>query len=144
MGDNIKNSKEWLTAQKLTPIQLFYIIIVTFYFIFTQTSLYDFFPDFLQTIIFVIVVVVGVLLGVSFLNVKKIALEMKAIYNDKTLTPEQKVNKYGELALIILTKLGQAFDILNAQQGINTYKKPEEKKIEEPTEPLKPEVLPLN
>ena len=135
MGEKIKTSKDWLTSQKLTPVQLFYIIIVTFYFIFTQTSLYDYLPDFLQTIVFVTIVIIGVLLGVSFLNVKKIALEMKAIYNDKTLTAEQKVNKYGELALIVLTKLGQAFDLLNEEQfAMNTYKKVEKK--DEPTDSL--------
>lgn len=125
MGDKIQNSKDWLTTQKLTPIQMFFIIIGTFYFIFTQTNLYDYIPDFIQTILFVIILLIGVLLGVSFLNVKKLALEMKTIYEDKSMTPMQKVNKYGELALIILTKLGKAFELLNNEQ-FNTYKKPDE------------------
>lgn len=125
MGEKIKTSMDWLKTAKLTPIQLFYVIIVIFYFVFTQTSIYDAIPDFIQTVVFVIIVVIGVLLGVSFLNAKKIALEMKAIYEDVNLTPLQKVNAYGNLALIILTKLGKAFELLNEEQFINTYKKPE-------------------
>ena len=132
MGEKIKTSMDWLKTTKLTPIQLFYVIIVIFYFVFTQTSIYDAIPDFIQTVVFVIIVVIGVLLGVSFLNAKKIALEMKAIYEDVNLTPLQKVNAYGNLALIILTKLGKAFELLNEEQFINTYKKPEPEKPEPP------------
>lgn len=135
MGEKIKTSMDWLKTAKLTPIQLFYVIIVIFYFVFTQTSIYDAIPDFIQTVVFVIIVVIGVLLGVSFLNAKKIALEMKAIYEDVNLTPLQKVNAYGNLALIILTKLGKAFELLNEEQFINTYKKPE------PEEPIPPIII---
>ena len=129
MGDKLKNSMEWLSTQKLTPVQLIYIIVAAFYFIFTQTNLYDSIPDFAQTVIFVGIIVTGVLLGVSILNTKKLAMEMKAIYEDKNMSAEQKINAYGNLALIILTKLGQAFDLLNKEQGINTYKNPEPNRV---------------
>ena len=125
MGDKLQSSKDWLSTTKLTPIHLIYIIIATFYFIFAQTNLYDSIPDFAQTIIFVGIIVTGVLLGVSILNVKKLAMEMRAIYEDNNMTTEEKVNAYGNLALIVLTKLGLAFDLLNKEQGINTYKNPE-------------------
>lgn len=126
MGQKVQNSVDWLKTTKLTPLQLFYVVIVIFYFIFTQTTIYEGIPDFIQTIAFVIIVVIGVLLGVSFLNAKKIALEMKAIYEDVNLTPLQKVNAYGNLALIILTKLGKAFELLNDEQFLNTYKEEED------------------
>lgn len=143
MGDKLKSSKEWLSTQKLTPVHLIYIIVAAFYFIFTQTSLYDSIPDFAQTVIFVGIIVTGVLLGVSILNTKKLAMEMKAIYEDSKMTTEQKINAYGNLALIILTKLGMAFDVLNKEQGINTYKAPEPNGIvETPVEPKpEPEII---
>ena len=42
------------------------------------------------------------------------------------MTTEEKVNAYGNLALIVLTKFGEAFNVLNQEQGISTYKEPEE------------------
>ena len=121
----MQNSMTWLRTEKLTPIQLFYIIGAVFWFIFTQTSIYDTIPDIIKTIVFVGIVIGGILLGVSILNTKKLALEMKAIFVDKNMTIEEKVNAYGNLALIVLTKFGEAFNLLNKDQGINTYKEPE-------------------
>ena len=115
----------WLKTEKLTPIQLLYIIGAVFWFIFTQTKIYDGIPDILKTVVFVGIVVGGILLGVSILNVKRLALEMKSIYIDKNMSIEEKVNAYGNLALIVLTKFGEAFNILNREQGINTYKEPD-------------------
>ena len=121
----MQNSMTWLRTEKLTPIQLFYIIGAVFWFIFTQTSIYNTIPDIVKTIVFVVIVIGGILLGVSILNTKKLALEMKAIFVDKNMTIEEKVNAYGNLALIVLTKFGEAFNLLNKDQGINTYKEPE-------------------
>ena len=125
MGQRIINSMDWLKTTKLSPLQLLYVVVVIFYFVFTQTDIYEAIPDFFQTLVFVGMVVGGVLLGVSFFNIKKIAKEMKLIYEDNNMTPQQKINAFGNLALIILTKLGDAFDLLNQEQGINTYKEPE-------------------
>ena len=119
----MKNSMNWLKTEKLTPIQLFYIIGAVFWFIFTQTSIYEGIPDILKTVVFVGIVVGGILLGVSILNVKRLALEMKSIYINKNMSIEEKVNAYGNLALIVLTKFGEAFSILNKEQGLDTYKK---------------------
>ena len=125
MGDKMQNSMTWLRTEKLTPIQLFYIIGAVFWFIFTQTEIYNTIPDIIKTIVFVGIVIGGILLGVSILNTKKLALEMKAIFVDKNMTIEEKVNAYGNLALIVLTKFGEAFNLLNKEQGIDTYKEPE-------------------
>jgi len=132
MGEKITNSMDWLKTTKLSPLQLFYVVIVIFYFVFTQTNIYEAIPEFIQTVAFVCIVVAGVLLGVSFLSVKKIAEEMKMIYEEKNMTPQQKVNAFGNLALIILTKLGKAFDLLKEEQGFNTYKPKEKTKDSEP------------
>lgn len=121
----MNNSMTWLRTEKLTPIQLLYIIGAIFWFIFTQTKIYDGMPDIVKTVVFVGIVVGGILLGVSILNTKKLALEMKAIFVDKNMSIEEKVNAYGNLALIVLTKFGEAFNLLNKEQGINTYKEPE-------------------
>ena len=120
MGQRITNSMDWLKTTKLSPLQLLYVVVVIFYFVFTQTDIYEAIPDFFQTIVFVGMVVGGVLLGVSFFNIKKIAKEMKLIYEDNNMTPQQKINAFGNLALIILTKIGEAFDFINQEQGINT------------------------
>lgn len=125
MGDKMQNSMTWLRNEKLTPLQLFYIIGAVFWFIFTQTEIYNTIPDIIKTIVFVGIVIGGILLGVSILNTKKLALEMKAIFIDKNMTIEEKVNAYGNLALIVLTKFGEAFNVLNKEQGIDTYKEPE-------------------
>lgn len=129
----MKNSMAWLKTEKLTPIQLLYIIGAVFWFIFTQTSIYEGIPDILKTVVFVGIVVGGILLGVSILNVKRLALEMKSIYINKNMTIEEKVNAYGNLALIVLTKFGEAFNILNKEQGLNTYKEPEPDTLPEDT-----------
>lgn len=126
MGVKLQNSLDWLKSEKLKPVQLIYIVVALFAFIFMETAMYAGFPDFLRTVIYAAVIIGGVLLGVSSTNVKKLAFEMKAIFEDTTMTPEQKINAYGNLALIVLTKFGEAFELLNETQ-FDTYKYDKEK-----------------
>ena len=116
MGQKLINTKEWLKGEKLKPVQLIYIIIAVFAFIFMETTMYEGLPDFVRTIIYATIIIGGVLLGVSSTNVKKLAIEMKAIFEDATMTVEEKLNAYGNLALIVLTKFGEAFELLNETQ----------------------------
>jgi len=109
----------WLKSQKLTPIQLIYVFIATFIFIFMSTNIFDSFPDLIKAIFYGTVILVGVLLGVSLFNIKQIAADMKAIYLDTNMTVEQKINAYGNLALQILMKLGEAFEELNTVQFLD-------------------------
>lgn len=107
---------EWLKATKLTPVQLIYVVVALFAFIFMATDIFEQLPGLLKVGIYGTIVVVGVLLGVSFVNIKQLAADMKAIYIDKTMTAEQKVNAYGNLALQILYKLGQAWELFQEEQ----------------------------
>lgn len=119
MGTKATVTYDWLKTAKLTPIQLLYVFIAIFAFIFMATDIFKSLPGIVQSLFYGSIVVVGVLLGVSVVNIKKLALEMKAIYIDANMTPEQKVNAYGNLALQVLMKLGQAFDLLNETQFDN-------------------------
>lgn len=109
----------WLRTQKLTPVQLIYVFAAIFIFIFMSTNLFESLPDFFQAIFYGSIVLIGVLLGVSMLNIKKLAADMKAIYVNKNMTLEEKVNAYGNLALQVLMKLGEAFEELNTVQFEN-------------------------
>ena len=123
----------WLKSQKLTPIQLIYVFIATFIFIFMSTNIFDSFPDLIKAIFYGTVILVGVLLGVSLFNIKQIAADMKAIYLDTNMSVEQKINAYGNLALQILMKLGEAFEELNTVQflGYDPEKNTLESKIKD-------------
>ena len=112
----LKNTKHYLSTQKLTPLQLIWVIIGTFFFIFIDTDIFQFLLDIVKIIIYSCFMVGTLLLGVSLINVKKIAADLKAIYVNKNMTAEQKVNAYGNLALTVLSKLGEAWDLLNEEQ----------------------------
>lgn len=116
MGAKAETTYNWLKSTKLTPIQLIYTFIAIFAFIFMATDIFDALPDILKVSIYGTTVLIGVLLGVSIFNIKQLAKDMKAIYEDKTMTPEQKVNAYGNIALIILKKLGEAWDLWTDEQ----------------------------
>ena len=133
MGEKIKTSLDWLRTTKLTPIQLFYVVFGIFVFIFMETQIFESLNDFIKAAFWITIVVVGILLGVSVFNVKKLALEMKAIFEENNMTNLEKVNAFGNLSVIVLSKFGKAFDMLNLEYGINTYKKTEPKT--EPEEP---------
>jgi len=134
----MSNTVNWLKSQKLTPIQLIYVFIAIFVFIFMSTHIFESFPDFLKAIFYGAVILVGVLLGVSLFNIKQIAADMKAIYLDTNMTLEQKINAYGNLALQVLLKLGEAFEELNTVQfnGYDPEKTQLENKIAELTKQI--------
>lgn len=116
MGDKATITYNWLRATKLTPVQLIYVVIALFAFIFMATDIFEAFPDIIRVAFYGGTIVIGVLLGVSVVNVKKLAQDMKAIYIDNTMTTEEKVNAYGNLALRILFKFGEAFEIFQDEQ----------------------------
>ena len=116
MGDKTKTMYDWLRSTKLTPVQLIYVFIAIIAFIFMATDIFEALPDLLKVSFYGGTIVIGVLLGVSIVNIKKLAQDMKAIFIDNTMSPEQKVNAYGNLALQILFKFGEAFEIFQNEQ----------------------------
>ena len=130
MGEKICKTKKYLGSPKLTPLQLIWVVFGIFFFIFMETSIFREFNDVTKVIVYASFMVICVLLGVSIINVKKIASDMKAIYTNKNMTLTEKVNAYGNLALTVLSMLGEAWDLLNQEQF----------KSDEPTEEINDEV----
>jgi len=116
MGAKATQTYDWLKATKLTPLQLIYVFIAIIAFIFMATDIFEELPAIIKVVVYGSTIVIGVLLGVSFVNIKKLAEEMKAIYIDNSMNAEQKVNAYGNLALQVLYKLGQAWDLYHEEQ----------------------------
>jgi len=113
--------KKYLATQKLTPFQLLWVVFGIFFFIFMETDIFQSLGDVWKIMLYASFMVVCILLGVSIINVKKIAMDLKAIYVNKSMTAEQKVNAYGNLALTVLSQLGEAWELLNEEQ----FKEPE-------------------
>ena len=130
MGDKIAITKKYLGTPKLTPMQLMWVVGAIFVFIFMETDIFASLNDMTKTILYTSAMVICVLLGVSFVNVKKIANDLKAIYVDKNMTPLEKVNAFGNVALSVLSRLGEAWDLLNEEQFEGTEAKIAAKKAE--------------
>lgn len=135
----VNNTFNWFKAQKLNPIQLIYVVVAIFLFIFMSTDLFEALPDFIQAVVYGSIVLVGVLLGVSIVNIKKLAADMKEIYLNKNMTVQEKVNAYGSLALQVLMKLGEAFEELNTVQFENYD--PEKTKLENKIAELQAQII---
>lgn len=130
MGERLCKTRKYLGTPKLTPMQLLWVVGAIFVFIFMETEIFSSFSDMTKTLLYTMGMVVCVLLGVSFVNVKKIAKDLKAIYVDKNMTPLEKVNAFGNVALAVLSRLGEAWELLNVEQF------PEEPKETKPIEKL--------
>jgi len=116
MGIKASQTIEWLKATKLTPFQLIYVFMAIFAFIFMATDIFEALPDIVKVLYYGTILIIAILLGVSIVNIKKLAEDMKAIYIDQTMNAEQKVNAYGNLALQVLFKFGEAFEIFQNEQ----------------------------
>jgi len=119
MGAKAEATYNWLKSTKLTPIQLIYVFIAIFAFIFMATDIFEALPDIVKVSIYGSTVLVGMLLGVSIFDIKQLAQDMKAIYEDKTMTLEQKINAYGNIALNVLNKMGAAWELYHDEQFEN-------------------------
>ena len=115
-GDKSTSAKKYLGTQKLTPFQLIWFVVGIFFFIFIESDVFGNLTDIIKILIYAGFMVICILLGVSVVNVKKIAGDLKSIYINSNLTAEQKVNAYGNLALTVLSQLGEAFELLNEEQ----------------------------
>ena len=115
-GEKSTSAKKYLGTQKLTPFQLIWFVVGIFFFIFIETDVFGNLTDIIKILIYAGFMVICILLGVSVVNVKKIAGDLKSIYINSNLTAEQKVNAYGNLALTVLSQLGEAFELLNEEQ----------------------------
>ena len=110
------NTKKYLGTPKITPFQLLWAVVGIFYFIYMETDLFSGLPDLVKVIIWAGFIVICLLLGVSLVNVKKIAEDLKTVYVNKNMTPLEKVNAFGNIALSVLSRLGEAWDLLNEEQ----------------------------
>ena len=126
----IDGTKKYLGTTKLTPLQLIWVVVGIFFFIFIDTDIFQDFSSITKIIIYASFMVVCILLGVSVVNVKKIAGDLKAIYVNKSMTAEEKVNAYGNIALTVLSQLGEAWELLNIEQFKEVDKEDDIEKIE--------------
>ena len=115
-GDKSTSAKKYLGTQKLTPFQLIWFVVGIFFFIFIETDVFNSLVDIVKILIYAGFMVICILLGVSVVNVKKIAGDLKEIYINKNLTAEEKVNAYGNIALTVLSKLGEAWELFQEEQ----------------------------
>ena len=115
-GDRSSSAKKYLGTQKLTPFQLIWFVVGIFFFIFIETDVFNSLADIVKILIYAGFMVICILLGVSVVNVKKIAGDLKEIYINKNLTAEEKVNAYGNIALTVLSKLGEAWELFQEEQ----------------------------
>ncbi len=70
---------------------------------------------FAEIIIYSIVQIVLVILGVSLINMRKLAENITEIYYNPKLTPQQKEKEYMKIALVVLDKIG---DIYEQNKGV--------------------------
>lgn len=126
----IESTKRYLGTTKLTPLQLIWVVVGIFFFIFIDTDIFQDYSSITKIIIYASFMVVCILLGVSVVNVKKIAGDLKAIYVNKNMTAEEKVNAYGNIALTVLSQLGEAWELLNIEQFKEDEKEDVPEKIE--------------
>jgi hypothetical protein len=116
MGKKAQSTKEFLTAKKITPLGLITVLAGLFYFILMETTIFKDLPDLVKISIYAGILAFGVITGIKPLQIKKFARGIKEIVIDRTIPAELKVQKLLNIALPILSELGEAYELLNMKQ----------------------------
>jgi hypothetical protein len=126
MGKRAAKTKTWLVTPKIKPFQFFVAIGAILLFVFMETEIFETLGDMTKVSIYVFLIVLSVLSGISLVDLKEIGAKFKAIIKDKKMSAWDKVRAFMNLGVEILTKAGEAWDLVYDEQFI------EEKKSSEP------------
>lgn len=116
MGKKAQATKEFLTAKKVTPLGVITLLAGLFYFILMETEIFEDMPDLWKVSVYATILAFGIITGIKPIQFKKFARNVKEIVKDRTMPAEMKVQKLLNLALPILSELGEAHELLNMKQ----------------------------
>jgi Na+/serine symporter len=116
MGKKTETTKEFLTSKRVTPLGIITMLAGLFYFILMETKIFEDIPDVVKVAIYAGILAFGVITGIKPVQFKKFAESVKEIVKDRSMSAEMKVQKLLNLALPILSELGEAHELLNIEQ----------------------------
>ena len=116
MGEKIRKTKEWMIPPSLKPIQFFVAIGGILLFVFMETDIFENFGDMTKVSLYVLLIVLSVFSGISLVDIKAIAAKFKGIIMDEKLTAWDKVRAFMNLGVEILSKAGEAWDLVYDEQ----------------------------
>ena len=117
-------ASKFLKEKRITPLQLIFIVGGLLYFVFQETSIFGSIDAFYKVIAYASIMTITAILGVSFINMAKMAEKISDIYNNPNLTAAQKEKEYMKIALVILDKIGEIFEESNGVIETNPEVKP--------------------
>ena len=104
---------DWLNTPKIKPSTYLFTILGIVFYIFQETTFFDNLGEDWKTIIYIAIVVVAALLGVSIASLKEFNSELNDIIKNVKLSPDQKVHELTLLAIKVNTQLGLAWESYN-------------------------------
>ena len=112
-----------LNKKEFTLAQLIVFTIGIIIFVFWETSLFKSLPDIAKIILYVALLILSMVFGISFVDMKSIGMKMKELLiNEKGLSDDQLLREWGNLAVFVLTKLNEAWDLVNSKPQIEEPK----------------------
>ena len=106
----------WINEKRITPLQLFIVVIGIFYFLYNDTEIIQSLPDIVKVGIYAGILVITAAAGISLVNVKEIATKIKDIMQDRKMTPHEKLNAMMGVALPLLSDIGDLWDVVTKEQ----------------------------
>jgi hypothetical protein len=128
--ENIKQAASktriWLITPKIKPFQFLIAICAIMLFVFMETDLFEEWSDMGKVSTYVLLIVLSVFSGISLIDLKEIGAKFKAIIEDKKLGAWAKVRAFMNLGVEILSRAGEAWDLVYEEQFEEQKKEDEE------------------
>lgn len=112
----LTKTKKWLNTPKIKPYQMILAIVGLMVVVFMETSLYQGFPDYVKFVIYSTLILVSILAGISIIDLKEIALKLKAIMEDNSLSLWEKIQAFMRVGMEALTKAGEGWELFHEEQ----------------------------
>ena len=110
-----------MTTPKITPLQYISTILGLLMFILFGTNVFEGINDWWLILIYGTFTVIGILFNMNA-TFKQMAIGIRDIWLDRTLSAEQKVTRIGNEILKGLFIFGAAWEELNEEQGTSPQK----------------------
>lgn len=118
----LENTKNKLSKEKLTIGQIIIIAVGIIVFSTLETNLFRDLSDIVKIIIYISLMIITASLGISFIDLKELGSKFKEIILNSELDAEGKVREFTNLAIMVLSRLGDAWELFQNEQFNGTKK----------------------
>jgi len=112
----LEKTKTWLTKPTIQPYRVIIAFLGIAVVIFMDTDLYDSFSSIAKAGVYMGLMFICVLTRLSMMDMKQLALKLKQVIEDKTMSVWEKIQAFTQIGIDAFSKAGENWELYTDEQ----------------------------